>query len=170
MVSFYFPDEIKVSTVDITFVGEQSVFQKSVFSWKVKVISFGIKFWFRFEENIMCYLTNLRFHHIWFSITFSLHTLAWLTVIRCESDLSENEKINRKRTQNHVLPLKFQIHFLGTQSNEHWTGVQLSQLEGRNPRIQSSSSFSWPPVLLRNVSLLCHFTIVLLWFSICCVV
>ena len=26
MVSFYFPDEIKVSTVDITFVGEQSVF------------------------------------------------------------------------------------------------------------------------------------------------
>ena len=66
----------------------------------------------------MCYLTNLRFHHIWFSITFSLHTLAWLTVIRCESDLSENEKINRKRTQNHVLPLKFQIPFLGTQSNE----------------------------------------------------
>ena len=60
----------------------------------------------------MCYLTNLRFHHIWFSITFSLHTLAWLTVIRCESDLSENEKINCKRTQNHVLPLNFQIHFL----------------------------------------------------------
>ena len=47
MVSFYFPDEIKVPTVDITFAGEQSVFQKSVFSWKVKVISFRIKFWFR---------------------------------------------------------------------------------------------------------------------------
>ena len=44
MVSFYFPDEIKVPTVDITFVVEQSVFQKNVFSWKVKVISFRIKF------------------------------------------------------------------------------------------------------------------------------
>ena len=40
MVSFYFPDELKVPTVDITFVVEQSVFQKNVFSWKVKVISF----------------------------------------------------------------------------------------------------------------------------------
>ena len=53
MVSFYFPDEIKVPTVDITFVVEQSVFQKNVFSWKVKVISFRIKFWFWFEENIL---------------------------------------------------------------------------------------------------------------------
>ena len=70
MVSFYFPDEIKVPTVDITFVVEQSVFQKSVFSWKVKVISFRIKFWFWFEENILMGtwqifgISYLVFHHL----------------------------------------------------------------------------------------------------------
>ena len=61
----------------------------------------------------------------------------------------------------------------GSQSNEHWTGVPLSQLEGRrNPRIQSFSSFSLsqsvPPIKKCKpfVSILRLFYFMI---SICCV-